>query len=92
MGLLKRSLDLYEALGAETGQAVDLHRCGSVRIATSDDRLHQFEQVLGDRRVVGVPMGSSLPEQARELLPLLDVTTCSARQTSRPTGTSIPRA
>src|SRR5215471_16723086 len=34
MALLRRSIELYETLEAETGRAVDYHRCGSVRIAT----------------------------------------------------------
>jgi dimethylglycine dehydrogenase len=70
MGLLKYSLDLYERLEAETGQAVDLHRCGSVRIATTRERVQQFEQVLGIAENVGVPMEIVSPERARELFPL----------------------
>ncbi len=70
MGLLKHSLDLYETLEAETGQAVDLHRCGSVRIATTDDRLHQFEQVLGIAESLGVPMEIVSADRAHELFPL----------------------
>jgi dimethylglycine dehydrogenase len=73
MGLLKHSLDLYETLEAETAQAVDLHRCGSVRIATTDDRLHQFEQVLGIAESLGVPMEIVSPERAHELFPLATV-------------------
>ena len=93
MGLLKRSLDLYEALEAETGQAVDLHRCGSVRIATTGDRLDQFEQVLGIAESLGVPMEIVSPERACELFPLArSSTTCSPPRTCRPTDTSTPRA
>ena len=47
MKLLKESIDLYESLEAETGQAVDLHRCGSVRLADSQDRLDEFEHRKG---------------------------------------------
>src|SRR6516165_1871537 len=32
MRLLKRSLDLYEALGREAQAPIGLHRCGSVRL------------------------------------------------------------
>ena len=70
MTLLRRSLDLYEGLPDETGVDVGLHRCGSVRIATTDDRLHQFEQVLGIAENVGVPMEIVSPERAAELFPL----------------------
>ena len=70
MTLLRRSLELYDGLPAETGVDVGLHRCGSVRIATTDDRLHQFEQVLGIAENVGVPMEIVSPERAAELFPL----------------------
>ena len=33
MKLLHYSLDLYTSLEAETGQGIDFHRCGSVRLA-----------------------------------------------------------
>ena len=42
MTLLKYSMDLYDGLEAETGQAVDLHRCGSIRLATTPDRMDEF--------------------------------------------------
>jgi len=70
MALLKRSLELYESLEAETGQAVDLHRCGSVRIATTPERIDQFRHVLGIAENVGVPMEIVSPERALELFPL----------------------
>jgi dimethylglycine dehydrogenase len=70
MGLLKHSLDLYETLEAETGQAVDLHRCGSVRIATTADRIDQFRHVQGIAASVGVPVEIVSPERALELFPL----------------------
>ena len=46
------------------------HRCGSVRIATTDDRVHQFQQVLGIAESLGVPIEIVSPERARELFPL----------------------
>src|SRR5256884_4638083 len=39
MGLLRYSVELYQRLEAETGQAVDYHACGSVRLAATKDRL-----------------------------------------------------
>jgi dimethylglycine dehydrogenase len=70
MALLRRSLELYERLPDETGVEVGLHRCGSVRIATTPDRLHQFAHVLGIAENVGVPMEIVSPEHAAELFPL----------------------
>lgn len=72
MKLLKYSLDLYEGLEAETGQAVDLHRCGSVRLATTQDRLDEFEHRKGIADQLGVPFDIISPERTRELFPLVD--------------------
>src|SRR5438132_4986092 len=72
MGLLRRSVSLYETLEDETGQAVDYHRCGSVRIATTEDRVHQFHHVGGIAASLGVPFELVSPERALELFPLMD--------------------
>jgi dimethylglycine dehydrogenase len=72
MKLLKYSLDLYGNLEAETGQAVDLHRCGSVRLATTRDRLDEFEHRKGIAELLGVPFEIISPERTRELFPLVD--------------------
>ena len=72
MGLLRRSIAIYETLEDETGQAVDYHRCGSVRIATTEDRVHQFHHVAGIAASVGVPFELVSAERAHELLPIMD--------------------
>jgi dimethylglycine dehydrogenase len=72
MKLLRYSLELYERLEAETGQSVDLHRCGSLRLAGSQDRLDEFEHRKGIAEMLGVPFEIVSPERARELFPLLD--------------------
>jgi dimethylglycine dehydrogenase len=70
MGLLRCSVELYGRLEAETGLPVGFHGCGSVRIGTTRDRLHQFEHVRGIAENVGVPMEIISPERALELFPL----------------------
>ncbi|HJU47722.1 MAG TPA: FAD-binding oxidoreductase, partial [Gaiellaceae bacterium] len=70
MTLLRNSVELYQRLEEDTGLPVDYHRCGSVRIGTTADRLHQFDDVLGIAQNVGVPMEVVTPERARELFPL----------------------
>src|SRR5437588_1620171 len=74
MGLLRRSIAIYETLEDETEQAVDYHRCGSVRIATTEDRVHQFHHVAGIAASVGVPFELVSAERARELFPVMDPT------------------
>ncbi|MDH5566197.1 MAG: FAD-dependent oxidoreductase [Myxococcales bacterium] len=73
MKLLKYSLDLYASLEAETGQAVDFHRCGSVRLAGTQDRLDEFHQRKGIADQIGVPCEIVSPERARELFPLIEL-------------------
>ncbi|MCP3911928.1 MAG: FAD-binding oxidoreductase, partial [Actinomycetia bacterium] len=69
MGLLKYSLELYNALEAETGQAVDFHQTGSLRIATNPDRMDEFEHRKGIAATLGVPFEIITPDQARRLFP-----------------------
>ena len=73
MKLLQYSLDLYASLEAETGQTVDFHRCGSVRLAESQDRLDDFQYRKGIADTLGIPFEIVSPERARELFPLLDL-------------------
>ena len=73
MKLLRYSLDLYATLEAETGQPVDLHRCGSLRLASSQDRLDEFAHRKGIADILGIPFEIVSPERIRELFPLCDV-------------------
>ncbi len=66
MKLLRYSLDLYGSLEAETGQAVDLHRCGSVRLAGSQDRLDEYAHRKGIADTLGIPFEIISPERVRE--------------------------
>ncbi len=69
MRLLKRSLDLYDTLEEETGQPVSLHRCGSVRLAESQDRVDQFFHVRGVAEQVGVPFEIVTPGAGARAVP-----------------------
>jgi len=73
MGLLKYSLDLYQTLEAETGQAIDFHQCGSLRIASTQDRLEEFRHRKGIADAVGVPFEIISPDEAKALFPLADL-------------------
>jgi dimethylglycine dehydrogenase len=72
MKLLRASLDLYDSLEEETGQSVDLHRCGSVRLATTPDRLDDFEKRASVAALLDVPVEIVGPERLVELFPLVD--------------------
>src|SRR5207248_7786022 len=72
MGLLRDSVELYQRLETETGQAVDYHACGSVRLAATEDRLDEFRHRAAMAEVVGVPFEVVGPERLAELHPLVD--------------------
>ena len=72
MGLLKYSVELYQSLEEETGQAVDYHACGSLRIGSSQDRVDEFHHRKGIADTLGVPFEILSPEKARQLFPLAD--------------------
>ena len=72
MRLLRYSLDLYRSLAGETGQPVDFHECGSVRLATTPDRLDEFRHRVSTAELVGVPVELVGPDRLCELFPLVD--------------------
>jgi dimethylglycine dehydrogenase len=72
MKLLRSSLELYRSLEEETGQRVDLHECGSVRLATTPDRLDEFRQRASIAALLDIPVELVGPERLRELFPLVD--------------------
>jgi dimethylglycine dehydrogenase len=73
MRLLKHSVELYSTLADETGQPVDFHPCGSVRLASTRDRVDDLLHVKGIADVAGVPMDLIGPERVAELWPMASV-------------------
>jgi dimethylglycine dehydrogenase len=67
MGLLRYSVELYKTLAA------DYHECGSVRLATTQDRVDEFRHRAAMAEVVGVPVEVVGPKRASDLHPLIDV-------------------
>lgn len=81
MKLLRYSVELYDgALEADTGQAVGYHRCGSIRLATTDDRVDEFLHRRAMAESAGVPFEIIGPDRVAELFPLaaLDGVTAAA--------------
>lgn len=72
MTLLRRSVDLYSSLGDELKQPLDYHRCGSLRLATTEDRLEEFHHVKGVADLVGVPFDLVSASETKELCSLID--------------------
>jgi dimethylglycine dehydrogenase len=66
-GLLRYSVELYKSLAA------DYHDCGSLRLATTQDRVDEFRHRAATGELLGVPVEIVAPERARELHPLIEV-------------------
>ena len=66
-GLLRYSVELYKTLAA------DYHECGSVRLATTPDRVDEFRHRAATAELLDVPVEVVGPERARELHPLVEV-------------------
>jgi dimethylglycine dehydrogenase len=66
-GLLRYSVELYKTLAA------DYHECGSVRLATTQDRVDEFRHRAATAELLDVPVEIVGPERVRGLHPLIEV-------------------
>ncbi len=71
--LLMYGVDLFKRLEAETGSPVDFREVGSIRLATTAERLDQYRDARGLARVVGLPFEIIGPEEIGRLAPLLSL-------------------
>jgi len=66
------AINLYPTLEAETGQAVDWHTTGSLRIALNEDRIQEYKHVAGKDRILGIESHVVSPEEIKKIYPLID--------------------
>ncbi len=66
------SLDLYRRLEAETGQAVDLHQNGSVRLASTPDRMDEYRRARSRARAVGLDVELLSSDEIGERWPIVN--------------------
>lgn len=69
--MLRRSVALYATLEAKTGQAIDFKQVGSLRIASSKDRMREFLRSATTARSFGMEMDILTPGEAQELFPIM---------------------
>ena len=67
------SLALYRTLEAKTGQAVDLHEVGSVRLASTRDRMDEYHRAQSRARTVGLVAEILSPAEIHERWPIIEV-------------------
>ncbi|WP_395542866.1 NAD(P)/FAD-dependent oxidoreductase [Neotabrizicola sp. sgz301269] len=71
--MLRRSVALYATLEAETGQAIDFKQVGSLRIASSKDRMKGFRRLATAARSFGMEMEILTPKEAQDLFPIMSL-------------------
>ncbi|MEO8265867.1 MAG: FAD-dependent oxidoreductase [Ilumatobacteraceae bacterium] len=69
--MLEHSVELYGRLEAETGQAVDWHQVGSLRLACSPERVMELKRLTTMAKSFGLPMEIISANRAQELFPLM---------------------
>ncbi|MGF1591622.1 MAG: FAD-dependent oxidoreductase, partial [Kiloniellaceae bacterium] len=70
--MLQRSVELYDRLEAETGQAIDWKKVGSLRLACSPDRMLEVRRLATMARSFGLEMQVIGAQEAYDLFPLID--------------------
>ncbi len=69
--MMMESVDLYRSLEAEVGLETGWHEVGSLRLASSEERMEEISRQAGWARTFGLPLELVSPEQAQELFPPL---------------------
>jgi len=71
--VLKRSVELYKTLEAETGLATGWKMTGCLRLATTDDRWTEYKRLATTARSFGMDMELISPAEVKRMWPLLNV-------------------
>ncbi len=72
--MLQRSVELYDGLEQETGQALDWKKVGSLRLACSAERLLEIKRSATMAKSFGLEMHIISPKEAQALFPLMTTT------------------
>src|SRR5262249_44567099 len=70
--LVLKTIEIYEGLEAETGQAVGWHKCGALRIASDGERLDEYRWHAAKAASCGVDAHVLAPAEVRKLWPLIE--------------------
>ncbi len=70
--VLKRSVELYKTLEAETGLATGWKMTGCLRLATTDDRWTEFKRLATTARSFGMEMQLISPAEVKAMWPLME--------------------
>jgi len=71
--LLKYSVELYDRLEAETGQATGWKRNGGLRLACNAERMTEIKRQATTAHSFGLEMELLTPAEAKKLWPIMDI-------------------
>ena len=71
--MLKRSVEIYQGLEAETGLASGWRRTGSLRLASNAERMRELRRSKTMADAFGLEAEILTPTEARELFPILNM-------------------
>ena len=86
--MMMASVDLYRSLEAEVGLETGWREVGSLRLASSEERLEEIARQAGWAKTFGLPLELISPAEAQASSRRWRRTACSGRCGSRPMGTS----
>jgi glycine cleavage system aminomethyltransferase T/glycine/D-amino acid oxidase-like deaminating enzyme len=67
--MMMESVDLYRSLEAEVGLETGWHEVGSLRLASSPERMEEIARQAGWAKTFGLPLELISPAEAQELFP-----------------------
>jgi len=67
--MMMNSVELYRTLGAEVGLETGWHEVGSLRLASSQERMDELSRQAGWAKTFGLPLELISAEEARRLFP-----------------------
>ena len=70
--MMMMSAELYDQLEAETGVNVGWRKAGSLRLASSPERLLELKRQVGWAKTFGLPLELISPKEAEALFPIMD--------------------
>jgi 4-methylaminobutanoate oxidase (formaldehyde-forming) len=67
--MMMNSVELYRSLAGEVGQETGWHEVGSLRLASSQERMEELARQAGWAKTFGLPLELISPEEAQRLFP-----------------------
>ena len=71
--MMMNSVDLYRALEQEVGLETGWHEVGSLRLASSEERMEEIARQAGWAKTFGLPLELISPDEAQRLFPPMTI-------------------